>query len=190
MVVMANASGSSQGLCRKSVLGGQLKSAEVVRSGPCVTRVAFCSKTISRTSEAAAAPPSRAPPGRRTLTRKWVGEEAAGDAGTNMAVPVPLGRFGSFCLRLLRLLALLELLVHPVLGRVHHLALKVRPGRLGAGSGSGDGGVGGARPLSRAEPTSAQRDLLSSAPEPGGLRRPVGMDYAVRPPRVVWSLQV
>lgn len=41
-----------------------------------------------------------------------------------MVVPVPLGRFGSFCLRLLRLLALLELLVHPVLGRVHHLALK------------------------------------------------------------------
>lgn len=75
------------------------------------------------------------------MTRKWVGEEAAGDAGTNMAVPVPLGRSGSFCLRLLALLALLELLVDPGLGRVHHLALKVRPGRLGAGSGSGDGGA-------------------------------------------------
>ncbi|GAB1286206.1 Protein GPR107 [Apodemus speciosus] len=41
-----------------------------------------------------------------------------------MAVPVPLGRSGSFCLRLLALLALLELLVDPGLGRVHHLALK------------------------------------------------------------------
>ncbi|XP_034350529.1 protein GPR107 [Arvicanthis niloticus] len=41
-----------------------------------------------------------------------------------MAVPVLLGRSGSFCLRLLPLLALLELLVDPGLGRVHHLALK------------------------------------------------------------------
>ncbi|XP_021508793.2 protein GPR107 [Meriones unguiculatus] len=41
-----------------------------------------------------------------------------------MAVPVPLGRSGSFCLRLLPLLALLELLVDTGLGRVHHLALK------------------------------------------------------------------
>ncbi|XP_051041074.1 protein GPR107 [Phodopus roborovskii] len=41
-----------------------------------------------------------------------------------MAVPVPLGRSGSCCLRLLPLLALLELLVDPCLGRVHHLALK------------------------------------------------------------------
>ncbi|OBS68495.1 hypothetical protein A6R68_02957 [Neotoma lepida] len=41
-----------------------------------------------------------------------------------MAVPVPLGRSGSCYLRLLPLLALLELLVDPGLGRVHHLALK------------------------------------------------------------------
>ncbi|XP_059116008.1 protein GPR107 [Peromyscus eremicus] len=41
-----------------------------------------------------------------------------------MAVPVPLGCSGSYCLRLLPLLALLELLVDPGLGRVHHLALK------------------------------------------------------------------
>ncbi|KAL6055000.1 hypothetical protein STEG23_029182 [Scotinomys teguina] len=41
-----------------------------------------------------------------------------------MAVPVPLGRSGSSCLRLLPLLALLDLLVDPSLGRVHHLALK------------------------------------------------------------------
>lgn len=41
-----------------------------------------------------------------------------------MAVPVPLGCTGSFCPRLLPLLALLELLVDPSLGRVHHLALK------------------------------------------------------------------
>ncbi|XP_028612759.1 protein GPR107 isoform X1 [Grammomys surdaster] len=41
-----------------------------------------------------------------------------------MAVPALLGRWGSFCLRLLPLLALLELLVDPGLGRVHHLALK------------------------------------------------------------------
>lgn len=75
------------------------------------------------------------------MTRKWVGEETAGDAGTNMAVPVLFGRSGSFCLRLLPLLALLELLVDPGLGRVHHLVLKVRPGSLGAGSGSGDGGA-------------------------------------------------
>lgn len=68
-------------------------------------------------------------------------KEAAGDAGTNMAVPVPLGGSGSFCLRLLRLLTLLELLVDPVLGRVHHLALKVRSGKLEAGSGSDDGGA-------------------------------------------------
>ncbi|ERE71259.1 Transmembrane receptor, eukaryota containing protein [Cricetulus griseus] len=53
-----------------------------------------------------------------------MGEEVAGDAGTNMAVPVPLGRSSSCCLRLLPLLALLELLVDPCLGRVHHLALK------------------------------------------------------------------
>lgn len=74
-----------------------------------------------------------------------MGEEAAGDAGINMAVPVPLGCTGSFCPRLLPLLALLELLVDPSLGRVHHLALKVRPGRLGAGSGSGDGGAAAVR---------------------------------------------
>ncbi|EGW13317.1 Protein GPR107 [Cricetulus griseus] len=54
-----------------------------------------------------------------------MGEEVAGDAGTNMAVPVPLGRSSSCCLRLLPLLALLELLVDPCLGRVHHLALKI-----------------------------------------------------------------
>ncbi|XP_051022127.1 protein GPR107 [Acomys russatus] len=41
-----------------------------------------------------------------------------------MAVPVPLGGSGSFRLRLLPLLALLELLVNPGLSRVHHLALK------------------------------------------------------------------
>lgn len=70
-----------------------------------------------------------------------------------MAVPVPLGRSGSFCLRLLRLLALLELLVHPVLGRVHHLALKVRPGGLWAGSGSGDGGRDRCPGLSQLQPS-------------------------------------
>lgn len=114
----------------------------MVRSGHSVTtRIAFPSKIISGTSQAAAAPPSKACPGRCTLTRKWVGEETAGDAGTNMAVPVLFGRSGSFCLRLLPLLALLELLVDPGLGRVHHLVLKVRPGSLGAGSGSGDGGA-------------------------------------------------
>lgn len=41
-----------------------------------------------------------------------------------MAAPDPFCRSGSCCLRLLRLLALLELLVEPGLGRVHHLALK------------------------------------------------------------------
>uniref|UniRef100_A0A8C6QV22 G protein-coupled receptor 107 n=1 Tax=Nannospalax galili TaxID=1026970 RepID=A0A8C6QV22_NANGA len=41
-----------------------------------------------------------------------------------MAAPVPLCRSGSRRLRLLPLLALLELLVEPGLGRVHHLALK------------------------------------------------------------------
>ncbi|KAL1785497.1 hypothetical protein HispidOSU_003666 [Sigmodon hispidus] len=41
-----------------------------------------------------------------------------------MAVPVPFGLSGSCCLQLLLLLALLELLVDPGLGRVHHLALK------------------------------------------------------------------
>lgn len=61
-----------------------------------------------------------------------------------MAVPVPLGRSGSFCLRLLPLLALLELLVDTGLGRVHHLALKVRPGGLWAGSGNGDRGASAA----------------------------------------------
>lgn len=68
-------------------------------------------------------------------------EEVAGDAGTNMAAPVPLGCSGSYCLRLLPLLALLALLVGPGLGRVHHLALKVRPGEMGIGTGSGDGGA-------------------------------------------------
>lgn len=62
-----------------------------------------------------------------------------------MAAPAPLGCTGSFCPRLLPLLALLELLVDPSLGRVHHLALKVRPGRLGAGAGSGDGGAAAVR---------------------------------------------
>ncbi|KAG8516110.1 Protein GPR107, partial [Galemys pyrenaicus] len=60
----------------------------------------------------------------------WAGEEAAGDAGTNMAVPAPLGPSGSRCprlaagLRLLQLVGLLQLLAEPGLGRVHHLALK------------------------------------------------------------------
>ncbi|XP_041530351.1 protein GPR107 [Microtus oregoni] len=41
-----------------------------------------------------------------------------------MAVPVPVSCSGPYCLRLLSLLAFLELLVDPGLGRVHHLALK------------------------------------------------------------------
>jgi len=62
--------------------------------------------------------------------RKWAGEEAAGDAGTNMAAPAPVAPSGSRCaplaagLRLLPLLGLLQLLAQPGLGRVHHLALK------------------------------------------------------------------
>lgn len=75
------------------------------------------------------------------MTRKWVGEEVAGDAGTNMAVPVPVSCSGPYCLRLLSLLAFLELMVDPGLGRVHHLALKVRPGGLGTGTGGGDRGA-------------------------------------------------
>lgn len=78
--------------------------------------------------------------------RKWAGEEAAGDAGTNMAVPALVGPSGSRCpplatgLRLFPLLGLLQLLVQPGLGRVHHLALKVRPASAGqdrAGPGGG-----------------------------------------------------
>lgn len=67
--------------------------------------------------------------------RKWAGEEAAGDAGTNMAVPAPVGPSGSrrpslaAGLQLLPLLGLLQLLAQPGLGRVHHLALKVGPAR-------------------------------------------------------------
>ncbi|KAJ8792464.1 hypothetical protein J1605_019683 [Eschrichtius robustus] len=93
-------------------------------------------------SRAAAAealsPPSR--PFRRPPSfdpRKWAGEEAAGDAGTNMAAPASLGSSGSRSprlpagLRLFPLLGLLQLLAEPGLGRVHHLALKVRP--TGAG---------------------------------------------------------
>lgn len=62
-----------------------------------------------------------------------------------MAAPAPVGPSGSCCrrltasLRLLPLLWLLQLLVEPGLGRVHHLALKVRP----AGSGRGRPGGGG-----------------------------------------------
>ncbi|KAM7316810.1 hypothetical protein ACRRTK_024541 [Alexandromys fortis] len=41
-----------------------------------------------------------------------------------MAVPVPVSCSGPYCLRLLSLLAFLELLVDLGLGRVHHLALK------------------------------------------------------------------
>ncbi|XP_057610871.1 protein GPR107 [Chionomys nivalis] len=41
-----------------------------------------------------------------------------------MAVPVPVSCSGPYCLRLLSLLAFLELMVDPGLGRVHHLALK------------------------------------------------------------------
>ncbi|TEA29624.1 hypothetical protein DBR06_SOUSAS510209, partial [Sousa chinensis] len=76
-------------------------------------------------------PPSR--PFRRPPPfnpRKWAGEEAAGDAGTNMAAPAPVGSSGSRSprltagLRLFPLLGLLQLLVEPGLGRVHHLALK------------------------------------------------------------------
>lgn len=72
--------------------------------------------------------------------RKWAGEEAAGDAGTNMAAPAPVAPSGSRCaplaagLRLLPLLGLLQLLAQPGLGRVHHLALKVRPARAGRGA--------------------------------------------------------
>jgi hypothetical protein len=62
-----------------------------------------------------------------------------------MAAPVPLGSSLSCCLRLaaglrlLPMLGLLQLLAEPGLCRVHHLALKVRPGRAGP------------RPLPRAE---------------------------------------
>lgn len=69
-----------------------------------------------------------------------------------MAAPAPVGPSGSCCrrltagLRLLPLLWLLQLLVEPGLGRVHHLALKVRP----AGSGRGlRGAEAGAAPPGR-----------------------------------------
>ncbi|XP_012627687.1 protein GPR107 isoform X4 [Microcebus murinus] len=60
----------------------------------------------------------------------WAGEEAAGDAGANMAALAPMGLSGSGCpplaagLQLLPMLGLLQLLAEPSLGRVHHLALK------------------------------------------------------------------
>lgn len=57
-----------------------------------------------------------------------------------MAAPAPVGPSGS-CrpplaagLRLLPLLGLLQLLAQPGLGRVHHLALKVRPARAARGA--------------------------------------------------------
>lgn len=67
-----------------------------------------------------------------------------------MAAPAPLGPSGSRCprlfagLRWLPLLGLLQLLVEPGLGRVHHLALKVRP------AGRGRAGGRRQRPLPRA----------------------------------------
>lgn len=70
-----------------------------------------------------------------------------------MAAPAPLGPSGSRCprlfagLRWLPLLGLLQLLVEPGLGRVHHLALKVRPG----GAGRGRAGGRRQRPLPRLE---------------------------------------
>lgn len=63
-----------------------------------------------------------------------------------MAVPAPVGPSASRCpplvagVRLLPLLGLLQLLAQPGLGRVHHLALKVRPARAGQGRpGPGEG---------------------------------------------------
>lgn len=80
------------------------------------------------------------------MSRKWTSEEAAGDAGANMAALAPFGPAGACCLRLaaglrlLSILGLLPLLAEPGLGRVHHLALKVRPGRAGQGwAGPGRG---------------------------------------------------
>lgn len=63
-----------------------------------------------------------------------------------MAAPAPVAPAGSHCprlvagLRLLPLLGLLQLLAEPGLGRVHHLALKVRPARAGPGRGAGGRG--------------------------------------------------
>lgn len=94
-----------------------------------------------------------------------------------MAAPAPVGPSGPRCprlsagLRLLPLLGLLQLLVEPGLGRIHHLTLKVRR----AGPRPGRGGAGGAgRPLPRGpgDCGPGQRPSGRSAPWPPA--RPVG----------------
>lgn len=63
-----------------------------------------------------------------------------------MAAPAPVAPAGSrrpwrgAGLRLLPLLGLLPLLAEPGLGRVHHLALKVRRARAGPGRTGPEGG--------------------------------------------------